>query len=103
MKFGIHLGHVGGPLDEMRRLWRFADTRGFDWFSTSDHFQESPYRHGLIDCYESVTTMTAAAMETRRVRIGCLVFSINYRNPGLLAKSLATLDHLSGGRVDCGI
>ena len=42
MNFGIHIGHMGGPLAEMRKLWKFADARGFDWFSVSDHFQESP-------------------------------------------------------------
>ena len=42
MKFGIQVGHLGGPLDELRRLWRFADDRGFEWFSVSDHFQETP-------------------------------------------------------------
>jgi len=46
MKFGIHIGHMGGPLDEMRKLWKFADANGFDWFSVSDHFQESPPRGG---------------------------------------------------------
>ena len=47
--------------------------------------------------------MTAAALETRRVRIGCLVLCINYRNPGVLAAALTTIDHLSGGRVECGL
>ena len=103
MTFGIHVGHLGGPLDEMRRLWKFADDRGFDWFSVSDHFQESPPKGGDLDCFEALSSMTAAAVETRKVRIGCLVFCINYRNPGLLAKALSTMDHLSGGRVECGI
>src|SRR5207248_2427959 len=40
---------------------------------------------------------------TRHVRIGCLVFCANFRNPGLLAKSLTTIDHLSSGRVECGL
>jgi F420-dependent oxidoreductase-like protein len=103
MSFGIHIGHLGGPLAEMRRLWKFADTRGFDWFSVSDHFQESPPQGGDIECFESVTTLTAAALETTRVRLGCLVFCVSYRNPGLLAKSLTTIDHLSGGRVEPGL
>ncbi len=30
MKFGIHIGHMGGPIGEMRKLWKFADTKGFD-------------------------------------------------------------------------
>ncbi|HEV8310379.1 MAG TPA: LLM class flavin-dependent oxidoreductase [Methylomirabilota bacterium] len=103
MTFGIHVGHLGGPLSELRRLWRFADERGFDWFSVSDHFQESPPQGGDGDCFEGVATLTAAALETRIVRLGCLVFCVSYRNPGLLAKSLTAIDHLSGGRVECGI
>jgi len=103
MTFGIHVGHMGGPLDEMRRLWTFADERGFDWFSVSDHFQESPPQGGDLDCFEAVATMAAAAVETRRVRIGSLVYCILYRNPGLLASALTSIDHLSGGRVECGI
>ena len=103
MTFGIHIGHMGGPLDEMRKLWRFADEAGFDWFSVSDHFQESPPRGGEIDCFEAIATLTAAAVETRRVRLGALVYCVAYRNPGLHAKSLTTIDHLSHGRVDCGL
>jgi F420-dependent oxidoreductase-like protein len=103
MTFGIHVGHMGGPILELRKLWRFADDRGFDWFSVSDHFQESPPQGGALDCFEAISTLTAAAMETKRVRLGSLVYCVAYRNPGLLAKSLATLDHLSGGRVDCGL
>jgi alkanesulfonate monooxygenase SsuD/methylene tetrahydromethanopterin reductase-like flavin-dependent oxidoreductase (luciferase family) len=47
--------------------------------------------------------LTAAAVETTRVRVGCLVFSIAYRNPGLLAKSVTAIDHISNGRAECGI
>jgi len=103
MTFGIHIGHMGGPLEEMRKLWRFADERGFDWFSVSDHFQESPPQGGDLDCYEGITLLTAAALETRRVRLGSMVYCVLYRNPGLLAKSLTTIDHLSHGRVDCAV
>src|SRR5262252_9072592 len=103
MRFGIHIGHMGGPLDEMRKLWKFADTHGFDWFSVSDHFQESPPRGGDMDCYEAIATLTAAAMDTTKVRLGSGVYCVAYRNPGLLAKSLTTIDHLSNGRVDCGL
>src|SRR5207244_526739 len=102
MSFGIHIGHMGGPLEEMRRLWKFADSAGFDWFSVSDHFQESPPRGGEIDCFEAITTLTAAAVETTRVRLGALVYCVAYRNPGLHAKSLTKIDHLSHGRVYWG-
>ncbi len=103
MTFGIHIGHLGGPLEEMRRLWRFADTRGFDWFSVADHFQESPPRGGGIDCFESVSILSAAAVETSRVRLACMVFCVGYRNPGLIAKVMASVDHLSAGRAECAI
>lgn len=103
MSVGIHIGHLGGPLEEMRRLWKYADEGGFDWFSVSDHFQESPPQGGMIDCFEAVSTLTAAAVETKRVRVGCLVFCIGYRNPGLLAKAICAIDHMSAGRVECGI
>jgi alkanesulfonate monooxygenase SsuD/methylene tetrahydromethanopterin reductase-like flavin-dependent oxidoreductase (luciferase family) len=103
MTFGIHIGHMGGPWAEMRKLWRFADEHGFDWFSVSDHFQESPPQGGELDCYEGIATLTAAAMDTKRVRLGSMVYCVVYRNPGLLAKSLTTVDHISGGRVDCAL
>ncbi|TME95460.1 MAG: TIGR03560 family F420-dependent LLM class oxidoreductase [Chloroflexi bacterium] len=103
MKFGIHLGQLGGPLAEMRRLWRFADDNGFDWFSVSDHFQESPPQGGDGDCFEALTSLTALALETSRVRVGCLVFCVGYRHPGVLAKAMSTIDHLSRGRADCGL
>ena len=37
------------------------------------------------------------------MRVACLVFSIAYRNPGLLAKSMTAIDHISNGRAECGI
>jgi alkanesulfonate monooxygenase SsuD/methylene tetrahydromethanopterin reductase-like flavin-dependent oxidoreductase (luciferase family) len=47
--------------------------------------------------------MTALAMETRRVRVGCLVFCMAYRNPALLANAAVTIDHVSGGRLELGL
>ena len=76
MKFGIHIGHMGGPLAEMRKLWKFADAKGFDWFSVSDHFQESPPRGGEMDCYEAIATLTAAAMDTSKIRLGSGVYCV---------------------------
>lgn len=103
MKFGIQVGHLGGPLDELRRLWKFADEHGFEWFSVSDHFQETPGQGGGLPCFESITMLTAAALETTRVRVGCLVFCVSYRHPVVLAKALAAIDLLSNGRTTCGL
>jgi F420-dependent oxidoreductase-like protein len=103
MRFGIQVGHLGGPLAELRRLWRFADERGFDWFSVSDHFQETPGQGGTGPCFESISMLAAAAVETKRVRVGCLVFCVSYRHPAVLAKAMTAIDALSGGRAVCGI
>src|SRR5438128_12033934 len=102
MTFGIHIGHMGGPLEEMRRLWRFADTMGFDWFSVSDHFQESPPRGGDLDCYEAIATLTAAAVVTKRVRIGALYYHVVYRTPGLYITLSPSIDYISCVPVHCG-
>ncbi|HUQ41165.1 MAG TPA: LLM class flavin-dependent oxidoreductase [Candidatus Limnocylindrales bacterium] len=103
MKFGIQVGHLGGPLEELRRLWQFADTHAFDWFSVSDHFQETPGQGGGLPCFESLAMLTAAALETKRIRVGCLVFCVSYRHPIVLAKALSAIDALSSGRVTCGL
>jgi alkanesulfonate monooxygenase SsuD/methylene tetrahydromethanopterin reductase-like flavin-dependent oxidoreductase (luciferase family) len=47
--------------------------------------------------------MAALACETRRVRVGCLVFCVVYRHPAVLANAAVTIDHLSGGRCEMGI
>jgi probable F420-dependent oxidoreductase len=47
--------------------------------------------------------MTAAAMATTRLRVGCRVFCVDYHNPVVLAKELATLDMLSEGRLEAGL
>lgn len=102
LSFGI-LGSIqGNTLDELRRLWRWADTAGFDLIAVSDHLAAHPVS-AAQEHFEAVATLAALAGETRRARIGCLVFSVTFRQPGVLAKSLVTIDHLSGGRVEVGI
>jgi alkanesulfonate monooxygenase SsuD/methylene tetrahydromethanopterin reductase-like flavin-dependent oxidoreductase (luciferase family) len=99
--FGIHLGQQDISADETRRLWRYADTRGFGWMSVWDHF----YRRDddRAPHFEAIALLGALAVETTRIRFGCMVFAIQFRNLGLLAKSLITLDHLSGGRCEPGL
>ncbi|HXH21915.1 MAG TPA: TIGR03560 family F420-dependent LLM class oxidoreductase [Dehalococcoidia bacterium] len=103
IELGVHTGQQDIELDELRRLWRYCDENGFDWISVWDHFYEAPNRDNEGPTYEAVALMAALALETKRPRIGCLVFCMNYRNPALLAKSLTTIDHLSGGRVTVGL
>jgi F420-dependent oxidoreductase-like protein len=102
LRIGVHIGPQDIDIDELRRVWRFADQH-LDWVSVWDHIYEAPYINGESPTFEAATLMAAIAAETTRVRIGCLVFCTLYRNPGLLAKSFVTIDHLSGGRLEIGL
>ncbi len=100
---GAHIGQQNMAMDEMRALWRRLDDAGMDWISVWDHIYEAPPAGGTIDHFEAVATLGALAVETTRARLGCLVFYVGYRNPGLLAKAAITIDHLSGGRFELGL
>jgi len=88
---------------EMRALWCHLDEVGMDWLSVWDHLYEAPPSGGTVPHFEAVATLGAMAADTKNARLGCLVFYVGYRNPGLLAKSAVTLDHLSGGRFELGL
>jgi F420-dependent oxidoreductase-like protein len=103
MKFGLHIGQQNISMEELRRLWRWADTAGFDWVDVWDHFYEAPPVDGEGSCFEATTCMAAIACETRNVRIGVLVLGMNYRHPAVLANALCTIDQLSGGRLEIGL
>jgi alkanesulfonate monooxygenase SsuD/methylene tetrahydromethanopterin reductase-like flavin-dependent oxidoreductase (luciferase family) len=84
-----------------------AEALGFHQAWMSDHFWLDltryggpPGRQGTPECW---TTLAGLAMLTSRLRLGSLVLANGLRAPTLLAKMVATLDQLSGGRVDVGI
>lgn len=101
MRFGLHIGQQNCTIDELRQLWTWADQQGLHWVSFWDHIYcrtDSAAPH-----FEAVPLMAAMACETRNIQIGCLVFAVAFRNPGLLTKSMVTIDHLSGGRAAIGL
>ena len=103
LRIGIHTGQQDCTYEELRRLWRWADDAGFYWISVWDHHYESPPVDGTHPAFETVSIMSALALETKRARVGCLVYSMGYRNPALIAKAVTTIDHLSNGRAEIGI
>ena len=104
MRFGIHAGPQDCTVDDLRRLWRIADEQGFHWCSVWDHlYSVSDLTNPAKPSFEGVATMAALASHTRTVRVGCLVFCVGYRNPGVLLKAAVTIDHLSGGRCELGL
>ena len=98
----MHVGQQNLEMDELRALWRRCD-ESMDWISAWDHLYEAPPQGGTVPHFEPVATLAALACETSRARLGCLVFYVGYRNPGILAKAASTIDHLSHGRFELGL
>ena len=102
IRFGIQTGQQLIAWQDMLSLWQRADGWGYDSLWNFDHFYpifvdpEGP-------CLEAWTTVSALAQATKRARIGTLVNGNTYRNPCLTAKMAASLDHISGGRLNLGI
>ena len=89
------------PWREAEPLWRQVEEWGFEHAWTYDHLvwgglPRAPW-------HSTVATLAAAAVVTRRVRLGTFVASPNFRHPALLAKDVTTLDDLSDGRVLLGL
>ncbi len=102
MRFGIQTGpqHVTWP--EVLNIWQVADGLKFDTAWTFDHFfpiMSDPKGSQL----EGWITLTALAQATQHVRVGTLVTGITYREPAVLAKMGATLDVITGGRLEMGL
>ncbi len=84
-----------------------AEELGFDSVWLSDHFLYSFARYGAGDApiaaLEPLTTMAGLAARTERVRLGVIVLCARFRHPALVAKAAATIDQISGGRVEIGL
>lgn len=98
----MHAGLQNTSVDDLRTVWRRAEDAGFDWVSVWDHFYAAEVDGGA-ECLEAVATHAALAIETHRVLCGSLVYSVGYRHPAVLAKAMATLDQISGGRIVLGL
>jgi alkanesulfonate monooxygenase len=110
VKLGLHLPdftYPGGPVslaDDLTRIAGAAEQAGFARLSVMDHVWQigviGPRDHEMLEAY---TALGFLAARTQRVELLAWVTAVVYREPGLLAKCVSTLDVLSGGRAMLGI
>ena len=110
MKIGLSLSDF--TLDEgptglpayLRATARAADDCGFESLWVMDHFFQIPSARPSRDMLEGYSTLGVPRRPSRRAfKLGTLVTGVTYRHPGVLAKTVTTLDVLSGGRAWLGI
>jgi F420-dependent oxidoreductase-like protein len=97
-------GHPGSTAELLAEIARAAEEAGFTSLWVMDHFLQIPQvGREWEDMLDSYTTLGYLAGVTDHIRLGTLVTGITYRNIAHLAKIVATLDVLSGGRAMCGL
>jgi F420-dependent oxidoreductase-like protein len=110
MKLGLHISDFtwdGGAPElpgKLGEIARRAEEAGVDRISVMDHVWQigplGPPEHEMLEAY---TALGWLAAKTERVKLLAMVTAVVYREPGLLAKAVTTLDVLSGGRAILGI
>ena len=109
MKFGIrntsfvYPNGTGNIWEDTKAHIQRAEQDSFDSFWVMDHFYQLPV-HGSVEepFLDAWTVLPALAAVTSRIRIGAMVSPVGYRNPALLARMGASLDHISRGRMNFG-
>ena len=99
--FGIYLPQLRMSFDRILERTLTAEAAGFDSVWLMDHFTAPAAPE--VDTFEGFTVATALAARTSTIRVGHLVLCDPFRHPVLLAKMAATLDVISGGRLELGI
>ena len=110
MKLGLHLTRFNWPEGDagigprVVEIVKRAEEAGFDGFWPMDHLYQislnGPPEESMLEGY---TLLAFAAGLTTRIKLGLLVTGVTYRHPGMLVKTVSTLDVLSGGRAFLGL
>jgi F420-dependent oxidoreductase-like protein len=88
--------------EQWLRLAEAAERSGLDALFRSDHYS-SVFDIGGRGSLDAWTTLAGLAARTERIRLGTLVSPATFRHPAVLAKAAATVDRISGGRVEVGL
>ncbi|HKJ24725.1 MAG TPA: TIGR03560 family F420-dependent LLM class oxidoreductase, partial [Myxococcota bacterium] len=101
VRFGVTLPQIKRSWEEARAAAVAFDALGFDSAWVCDHLYGVPMP--TLPILEGWTELAAVAAVTERIELGTLVTPPFFRNPAVLAKQIATIDQISGGRVIAGL
>jgi F420-dependent oxidoreductase-like protein len=104
MRFEFKTANHYSAWSEILAVWREADQ--IELFQAGwlfDHFYPIQPADPTGPCLEGWTMLSALAQSTRRLRLGTMVTGVHHRHPALLAKMVATVDIISGGRLEVGV
>lgn len=93
----------GATYDQLLAVAHVTEETGFDAFFRSDHYLKIMAPEHGAGPSDAWTTLAGLARDTHRIRLGTLVTPVTFRLPGPLAISVATVDAMSGGRVELGL
>ena len=102
----MKLGIQGEPWEAIAAFFRHADElEAYDVAWVNDHVYNPffPDRSDDPGTFEAYTALAALAAGTSRIRLGAMVGANLFRNPALVARMAATIDHISGGRFELGV
>ena len=94
-------GQEGVTWDDWVRLAGLSEQHGLEGLFRSDHYTAIIRQDA--DALDAWTTLAGLAAVTERIRLGTLVSPATFRHPSVLARMAATVDHISGGRLDVGM
>jgi alkanesulfonate monooxygenase SsuD/methylene tetrahydromethanopterin reductase-like flavin-dependent oxidoreductase (luciferase family) len=93
--------HLGGTYEQQLEAAQWAQTEQLVSFARCDHFLSG--RKPTPDATDAFAVLAGLARETTEIRLCVLVSPITFRHPAVIAKNAATIDQMSGGRLDLGV
>ena len=101
MQYGFMVEpQAGGSYDELRDLAVWAESTGFDVFARSDHYLNG---EESVEATDALISLGGLARDTERIQLATMVSPLTFRHPAVMAKSAATIDQMSGGRMALGV